>query len=122
MRVVLSIVAQHKWKVYQMDVKSMFLNGVMKEEVYVLKPPSYEIESQKYKVFRLWKALYGLNQAPHAWYSRIDAYLMDNGLEKCDCEPTLYIKESDGKLLILFLYVDDLICKGSDDFLIVDFK
>ena len=63
-RTVLSIAAQKKWKVYQMDVKSTFLNGVLKEEVYVEKPPRYEIEGQEHKVCKLKKALYGLKQAP----------------------------------------------------------
>eukprot|EP00253_Pinus_taeda_P024043 PITA_24043 len=105
-----------------MDVKSAFLNGVLKEEVYVVQPPDYEIEGQEDKVYRLKKALYGLKQAPRAWYSRIYAHLLDNGFEKCDGEPTLYIKESEGKILIVILYVDDLIFIGSDDFLIADFK
>eukprot|EP00253_Pinus_taeda_P028608 PITA_28608 len=121
-RVVVVIVAQHKWRVYQMDVKSTFLNGVMKEEVYVTQPPGYEIEGKEDKVYRLKKALYGLKQAPHAWYNRIDAYLLENGFNKCDGEPTLYIKESEDKILIVILYVDDLIFTGSDDFHIVDFK
>jgi len=68
------------------------------------------------------KALYGLKQALHAWYRRIHAYLFENGFEKCDGEPTLYIKVYDGKILIVVLYVDDLIFTGSDDFLIADFK
>eukprot|EP00253_Pinus_taeda_P011133 PITA_11133 len=88
--------AQHKWKMYQMDVKLAFFNGVLKEEVYVEQSPSYGVEVQEDKVYRLRKALYGLKQAPRAWYSRIDAYLLDNGFYKCDSEPTLYIKESDG--------------------------
>ena len=70
----------------------------------------------------LGKCLYRPKQEPCAWYSRIDAYLMENGFEKCDGEPTLYLKESDSKLLIVVLYVDDLIFTGSDDFLITDFK
>ena len=74
-RTVLSIAAQQKWKVYQMDVKSTFLNGVLKEELYVEQPPSYEIECQEHKLCKLKKALYGLKQAPRAWYGRIDAYL-----------------------------------------------
>ena len=122
MHAVLSIAAQQKWKLYQMDVKSAFLNGVLKEEVYVVKSPSYEIEGKEEKVCRLQKALYGLKQAPCAWYSRIDAYLLENGFNKCDGEPTLYIKQSGGKILIVVLYVDDLIFIGSDDFLIADFK
>jgi len=67
-------------------------------------------------------ALYGLKQAPRAWYSRIDAYLMGNGFDKCDGDPTLFIKESDDKIIFIVLYVDDLIFTRSDGFLIVDFK
>ena len=77
------------------------MNGVLKEEVYVAQPPRYEITGKEDKVYRLWKSLYELKQAPRAWYSRIDAYLMDNGFDKCDGEPILYIKQSDGKILIL---------------------
>jgi len=121
-RTMLSIVAQHKWKVYQMDVKLEFLNGVLKEEVYVEQPPGYEIEGQEHKVCKLKKALHGLNQAPRARYNRIDAYLTENGFEKCDGEPTLYIKENVGKILIFVLSVDDLIFTGNEISLVADFK
>eukprot|EP00253_Pinus_taeda_P003704 PITA_03704 len=122
MRAVLSIAAQNKWKFYQMDVKLAFLNGVLIEEVYIEKPLGYEKKGQEHKVCRLKKALYGLKQAPRAWYSRIDSYLLENGFEKCEGEPTLYIKEKDGKILIVVLYVDDVIFIGNDDYLIVNFK
>eukprot|EP00253_Pinus_taeda_P007060 PITA_07060 len=105
-----------------MDVKFAFLNGVLKEEVYVEQPPGYEVDGQEHKVCKLKKALYGLKQAPRAWYSRIDAYLIENGFDKCDGEPTLYIKENDGKILIVVLYVDDLIFTNNDATLIADFK
>eukprot|EP00253_Pinus_taeda_P033312 PITA_33312 len=111
-RAVLSIAAQNKWKVYQMDVKSAFLNGVLMEEVYNEQPVGYEKKRQEHKVCRLKKTLYGLKQAPRAWYSRIDSYLLENGFEKCEGEPTLYIKEKDGKILIVMLYVDDVIFTG----------
>ena len=75
-----------------MDVKSTFLNGVLMEEVYVEQPLGYEKEGQEHKVCRLKKALYGLKQTPRAWYGRIDAYLLENGFEKCEGEPILYIK------------------------------
>lgn len=55
-------------------------------------------------------------------YSRIDSYLLENGFEKCEGEPTLYIKENDGKILIVVLYVDDVIFTGNDDYLIENFK
>ena len=83
LRVVIAIAAHHKWKVFQMDVKSTFLNGVLKEEVYVEHPPGYEVAGEENKVYRLKRALYGLKETPRAWYSRIDSYLMSNG------EPTL---------------------------------
>ena len=105
-----------------MDVKLEFLNGVLKEEVYVEQPRGYEIEGLEHKVCKLKKALYGLKQAPRAWYNRIDAYLTENGFEKCDLEPKIYIKENDGKILIVVLYVDDLIFTGNEVSLIVDFK
>eukprot|EP00253_Pinus_taeda_P029735 PITA_29735 len=116
-RTVLSIAAQNKWKVYQMDVKSAFLNGVLKEE-----PLGYEKKDQEHKVCRLKKALYGLKQAPRAWYSRIDFYLLENEFDKCEGEPTIYIKEKDGKILIVVLYVDDVIFTRNDDQLIKNFK
>ena len=61
-----------------MDVKSIFLNSVLKEEVYVEQPPCYEVAGEEHKFYRLKRALYGLKQAPRAWYSRIDSYLMSN--------------------------------------------
>eukprot|EP00253_Pinus_taeda_P034262 PITA_34262 len=97
-------------------------NGVLKEEVYVAQPPGYEVEGQEGKVYQLRKSLCGLKQAPSTWYSRIDAYLLDNGFNKCDDEPTLYIKESKGKILIVVLSIDDLFFTRSDYFLIADFK
>eukprot|EP00253_Pinus_taeda_P004978 PITA_04978 len=121
-RAVLSIAAQNKWKVYQMDVKSAFLNGVLMQEVYIEQPLGYEKKGEEHKVCRLKKALYGLKQVPRAWYSRIDSYLLENGFDKCDGEPTVYIKEKDGKLLIVVLYVDDVIFTGNDVFLIENFK
>eukprot|EP00253_Pinus_taeda_P010232 PITA_10232 len=121
-RAVLSIAAQNTWKVYQMDVKSTFLNGVIMEEVYIEQPLGYEKKGQEQKVCRLKKALYGLKQSLRAWYSRIDSYLLENGFEKCEGEPTLYIKEKDGKILIVVLYVDDVIFTGNDDYIIENFN
>eukprot|EP00253_Pinus_taeda_P034807 PITA_34807 len=111
-RAVLSIAAQKKWKIYQIDVKSAFLNGVLKEEVYIEQPLGYEKKGQEHKVCRLNKSLYGLKQAPRAWYSRIDSYLLESEFDKCEGEPTVYIKEKDGKILIVVLYVDDVIFTG----------
>lgn len=94
-RMILSLAAQSKWKVYQMDVKTAFLNGILQEEVYVEQPPGFIKKDEKNKVYRLKKALYGLKQAPRAWYSRIDSYLLQDGFEKCPHEHTLYVKTKD---------------------------
>jgi hypothetical protein len=74
-RVVLSLAAQQGWEIYQFDVKSVFLNGPLQEEVYVSQPPGFEVEGQEHKVYRLHKALYGLKQAPKAWNDRFHSYL-----------------------------------------------
>jgi hypothetical protein len=113
-RTLLAIAAQHKWKVYQMDVKSTFLNGILEEEVYVDQPPGFEVKEKPTKVYRLKKALYGLKQAPRAWYNRIDTYLIKSGFSRSQNEPTLYTKtDQQGKILIVCLYVDDMIYTGN---------
>ena len=71
---------------------------------------------------RLKKDLYGLKQAPRAWYNRIDSYILKNGFKKCEGEPTLYIQEKYGKMLIVVLYVDDVIFTGNDDYLFIILK
>ena len=72
-----------------MDVKLAFLNGILKEEVYVDRPLGYKIKGQELKVYKLKKALYVLKQAPRAWYNRIDVYLHNNGFKRSSNEPTL---------------------------------
>ena len=63
-RDVLTIAEQNQWYVYQMDMKFVFLNGILEEEVYIDQPPEYTIKGHEDKVFKLKKALYGLKQAP----------------------------------------------------------
>jgi hypothetical protein len=97
-----------------MDVKLAFLNGFLEEEVYVDQPPGFDVQEQPTKVYQLKKALYGLNQAPRAWYSKIDTYLIKSGFSRSQNEPTLYTKtDQHGKILIVCLYVDDMIYTGN---------
>ncbi|GKV24493.1 hypothetical protein SLEP1_g34100 [Rubroshorea leprosula] len=88
--------AQNSWPIYQLDVKSAFLHGNLQEQVFIDQPPSYVKSGSEHKVYRLKKALYGLKQAPRAWYSRIDAYFLKEGFQKCPYEHTLYTKFGDG--------------------------
>ncbi|GKV50107.1 hypothetical protein SLEP1_g56822 [Rubroshorea leprosula] len=122
-RLIISSVAQNKWKIYQMDVKSAFLNGYLEEEVYVQQPLGYVVKGHEEKVLKLKKALYGLKQAPRAWYSRIDKYFQDHGFTKCPHEHALYIKENKtGGFMLVCLYVDDLIFTGNNANMFEEFK
>ena len=88
-RTVLALAAQLELQVFQLDVKSAFLNGELEEEVYVKQPQGFEVEGKEGKVYKLHKALYGLKQAPRAWNSKIDAYFLQNGFVKSPSEPSL---------------------------------
>ena len=122
-RLLISLAAQKKWKLFQMDVKSAFLNGVLKEEIYVNQPPGFVKKGEENKVYKLKKALYGLKQSPRAWYSRINSYFKKCGFQKCPYEHTLYIKgDSQGKFMAVSLYVDDLIFTGNDEKMLSEFK
>ena len=78
-RILLAYVCAHNIKLYQMDVKSAFLNGYINEEVYVEQPPSIEDDKKPDHVYKLKKALYGLKQAPRAWYERLRDFLLSKG-------------------------------------------
>jgi hypothetical protein len=121
-RAILAFAAKEKWIVSQLDVKSAFLHGELVEDIYVDQPLGYKKEGDK-KAYKLKKALYGLKQAPRAWYSKIEAYFNSEKFEKCTHEHTLFVKYgSNGKLIIVSLYVDDLICTGNDSDMIDEFK
>ncbi|KAH9698867.1 hypothetical protein KPL71_024159 [Citrus sinensis] len=102
--------------------KSNFLNGFLEEEVYIEQPLGYVVKGHEDKVLRLKKTLYGLKQAPKAWNNRIDKYFQENGFTKCPYKHALYVKEKDGDILIVCLYIDDLIFTGSDPSLFEEFK
>ncbi|GJT82405.1 putative ribonuclease H-like domain-containing protein [Tanacetum coccineum] len=95
---------------YQMDVKSAFLYGKIKEEVYVCQPPGFEDPDFPDRVYKVEKALYGLHQAPRAWYKTLSTYLLDNGFLKKGRQLTRPIHQNDkGILLTVQVYVDDII-------------
>lgn len=122
-RLLIAVAAQYKWKIYQMDVKSAFLNGYLEEEVYIEQPPGYSIQGKEDKVYRLKKALYGLKQAPRAWNTRIDEYFRRNGFIKSPHEHTLYTKKNGYRdIMIVCLYVDDMIFTGNNPGMSDDFK
>jgi len=98
----ISLVAKMKWKIYQPDVKSAFLNGYLKEEVYIDKLLGFVNERLEDKYLKFKRPLYGLKQAQRAWNSRIDKYFQDNGFVRCLNEYALCIKTyNTGDILIL---------------------
>eukprot|EP00253_Pinus_taeda_P028274 PITA_28274 len=113
-RSIIALVVSQGWNLHQMDVKTVFLHGSIKEEVYVEQPKAFEIYDQESHVCRLKNALYGLKQAPRAWYERIDSDLMKLGFTRSEADPNLYFKVIDDKPLILVLYVDDLFLTSAD--------
>jgi hypothetical protein len=102
-------------KVYQMDVKSTFLNEELEEEVYIEQPEGFQLSENTDYVCKLKKALYGLKQAPRAWYSRLDKYLQQAWFKKGSADISLYIKVSQGDILLIEVYVDDIIFSSDDD-------
>src|SRR3954470_22619925 len=109
MRLLISFTTQHNITLYQMDVKSAFLNGYIHEEVYVHQPPGFEDSMSPNHVFKLKKSLYGLKQAPRAWYERLSSFLLDNGFTRGKVDTTLFCKTFKKDILICQIYVDDII-------------
>ncbi|GKA17338.1 retrovirus-related pol polyprotein from transposon TNT 1-94 [Tanacetum coccineum] len=87
--------------VYQMDVKSAFLYGKIEEEVYVCQPPGFEDPDFPDRVYKVEKALYGLHQAPRAWYETLSTYMLDNGFQRGKIDKTLFIKRHKGDILLM---------------------
>jgi hypothetical protein len=114
-RTIIALAAKMKWKLHQMDVKTAFLNGIIKEEVYIEQPQGFEVEDRKSHICQLKKALYGLKQAPRAWYSRIDSFLTSLGFTKSKADSNLYFKIMDNEPVILLLYLDDLFLTGEEN-------
>jgi hypothetical protein len=107
--ILLAYATYHGFKLYQMDVKSAFLNGPIKEEVYVEQPPGFEDSEYPNHVYKLSKALYGLKQAPRAWYEYLRDFLITNGFIVGKADPTLFTKTIAKDLFVCQIYVDDII-------------
>ena len=97
------------FKLFQMDVKSAFLNGYINEEVFVSQPPGFEDHQHPEYVFKLQKALYGLKQAPRQWYERLSDFLTSQGYDRGTSDKTLFIKKKGDDSILVQVYVDDII-------------
>jgi hypothetical protein len=120
-RILLAFSVAKGFKMYQMDVKSAFLNGFLEEEVYVKQPSGFESIEFPHKVYRLRKALYGLKQAPRAWYGRLRGFLLSKGFEMGKVDKTLFLLRKGADILIVQVYVDDIVFGGSSHSLVARF-
>nr|GFB94413.1 retrovirus-related Pol polyprotein from transposon TNT 1-94 [Tanacetum cinerariifolium] len=108
-RLFLAYVAHKDFTVYQMDVKTSFLNGILKEGVYVGQPLGFVSKQYPDHVYALDKALHGLKQAPRAWYDVLSQFLIDSGFQKGSIDTTLLIKKKGKHIMLIQIYVDDII-------------
>lgn len=91
-RFIIALAASNGWEIHHLDVKTAFLHGELKEDVYVKQPEGFVIKDSEEKVYKLHKALYGLKQAPRAWKTKLNKILSELNFEKCSKEPSLYKK------------------------------
>ncbi|GJW53541.1 retrovirus-related pol polyprotein from transposon TNT 1-94 [Tanacetum coccineum] len=113
-RIFIANAASKNMTIYQMDVKTSFLNGDLKEEVYVSQPEGFVDLDHSTHVYRLKKALYGLKQAPWAWYDTLSWFLLDNKFSKGAVDPTLFTQKTGKHILLVQIYVDDIIFASTD--------
>ena len=113
-RELLSMAVNLDWPLQKLDVKKVFLNGDLEEEVYMDSPPGFEGRFQS-RVSKLKKSLYGLKQSPRAWFENFTRSIKDQGYAQAQSDHTMFVKHSEkGKIAILIMYVDDIILTGDD--------
>jgi hypothetical protein len=108
-RILLAYATHHSFMLYQMDVKSAFLIGPIKEEVYVQQPHGFESDEYPNHVYKLHKALYGLKQARRAWYECLRDFLFEKGFRIGKADSTLFTRKIGKDLFVCQVYVDDII-------------
>jgi hypothetical protein len=117
----LAFTASKGFKLYQMDVKSVFLNGVIQEEVYVRQPPGFESPKYPDIVYKFSKVLYGLKKVSRAWYARLKTFLLEHRYVMRSVDKTLFTLNHDTDFLLVQIYVDDIIFGASSHSLVPRF-
>ena len=114
-RLLLAFSSIQGFKLFQMDVKSAFLNGYINEEVFVSQPSGFDDHKNPEHVYVLKKALYGLKQAPRQWYERLSDFLLSQGYSRGNSDKTLFIKKKREDIILVQVYVDDIIFGSTNE-------
>ncbi|PHT40240.1 Retrovirus-related Pol polyprotein from transposon TNT 1-94 [Capsicum baccatum] len=122
-RVLLALVALYDLELEQLDVKTAFLHGNLEEEIYIQQPEGFVVPGKENHVCRLKKSLYGLKQSPRQWYKRFDSFMTGHGYSRSSYDNCVYFQKlSDGSLVYLLLYVDDMLIAARDKTLVDKLK
>ena len=113
--ILLALACHLKFKLYQIDLKTAFLNGFLKEDVYMAQPKGLIDPHFPNHVLYLKKTLDGLKQALRAWYDQLTQYLVSHGFTKGKVDQTFFIKREDGELIVAQVYVDYIIFQSTKD-------
>ncbi|KAL9261953.1 Retrovirus-related Pol polyprotein from transposon RE1-like protein [Drosera capensis] len=103
-----------QWPLHQLDVKNVFLNGILEEDVYMTQPPGFVVQEEASKVCRLKRSQYGHKQCPQAWFERLSQALGQFGMTRSASDHSVFYRHLQKKTIILVAYVDDLIITGND--------
>ncbi|GJY26421.1 putative ribonuclease H-like domain-containing protein [Tanacetum coccineum] len=121
-RLFLAVASFMGFLIYQMDVESAFLYGTIEEEVYVHQPLGFVDLTLLNKVYKVVKALYGLHQAPRAWYETLSSFLLENGFKRGTIDKTLFIKKNMSDIMLVQVYVDDIIFGSTKKSMCTEFE
>ena len=113
-RILLSIVAHYNYEIWQVDVKTTFLNGNLEEEIYMMQPEGFITKNQEHMVCKLKRSIYELKQASRSWNTRFDQAIKLFGFEQNLDEPGVYKRYRDKVVIFVVLYVDDILLIGND--------
>ena len=114
-RVVLGLVASLDLELEQLDVKTAFLHGDLKEEIYIDQPEGFKVKGKEHMVYKLKKILYGLKQASRQWYKKFNSFMVGHKHTRTNADHCVYVRKfPNGKFVILLLYVDDMLIVGQD--------
>ena len=113
--VLLSLVVNQAWFLYQFDISNAFLYGDLEKQVFMKQPLGFVAQGESSKVSYLWRAIYEVKQSPHAWFAKFTGFLSALGFTSWAVNPTVLSKKTKGDLVILAVYIDDIILIRSDN-------